>query len=202
MARLQRSRLILLCTILFFTSTLCYAYAETFLKNNVTIAQTAKPLVLFYSRTGATRTVALELAKLLSWEVEEISSRKNRHYLGTVTCVFDQLFDRDDDVEPVKRNLSGYNPLLIASPVWIHKISSPMRTLLKRSKLEGKDAFLVLTNNGNFDGEDEKGIRENISSYGLMVKGCYPVCTSDKDEAALRRDAQKILEDIISLLNE
>ena len=87
MARLQRSRLILLCTILFFTSTLCYAYAETFLKNNVTIAPTAKPLVLFYSRTGATRTVSLELAKLLSWEVEEISSRKNRHYLGTVIAL-------------------------------------------------------------------------------------------------------------------
>jgi hypothetical protein len=144
----------------------------------------------------------MELANGLSWEVEEIISLKNRHYLGTVTCVFDQLLDRDDDVKPIKRDLSEFNPLLVASPVWIHKISSPMRTLLKQSNLTGKDAFLVLTNNGNFDGEDEKGIKEKISSFGFTVKECYPVCTTDKDEEALRRDAKRILKNIISILNQ
>jgi hypothetical protein len=188
--------------VLFFINPLCYADAESFLNNDVTVTPTAKPLVLFYSRAGTTRTVALEIAHQLSWEVEEVVSRKNRHYFGTVTCVFDQLFDRDDDIEPVQRDLSGYNPVLIASPVWIHTISSPMRTLLKQSQLENKDSFLVLTNNGNFDEEDAKGIREKISSYGFTVKGCYPVCTSDKDDTALRRDAQKIVEDIISILHE
>ena len=202
MVSLVRPRLILFLTLLLFSSTFCYGEAGTPLKNNFENNPEQKPLVLFYSRSGTTRTVAMELANRLSWEVEEITSRKNRHYLGTLTCVFDQLLDRDDDVEPAKRALAEYNPVLIASPVWIHKISSPMRTLLKQSNLEGKDAFLILTNNGNFDGEDEKGIRDEISSYGFTVKGCYPVCTSDKDEEALRRDAQKIQEDIISLLNE
>ena len=116
--------------------------------------------------------------------------------------MFDQLFDRDDEVVPVKRDLSEYNLLLIASPVWIHEISSPVRTLLKESGLKGKDAFLVLTNNGNFDEEDEKAIRERITSYGLSVKGSYPVCTSDKDEVALRHDAHTIVEDITSIFNE
>ena len=202
MVSVVRPRLILLVILFLFSSTFCHADAGSILKQDFAVTSSIKPLVLFYSRTGTTRTVALELANRLSWEVEEVVSRKNRNYLGTVTCVFDQLFDRDDVVEPAKRDLSGYNPVLIASPVWIHKISSPMRTLLKQSNLEGKDAFLVLTNNGNFDGEDEKGIREKISSFGFTVKGCYPVCTTDKDEAALHRDAQKILEDIISILNE
>jgi hypothetical protein len=202
MARLLRFRFIPLFTVLFLINTLCYADAQSFIKNDVTVAPTVKPLVLFYSRAGTTRTVALAIANQLSWEAEEVVSRKNRHYLGTVTCVFDQLFDRDDDVEPLQRDLSGYNPVLIASPVWIHKISSPMRTLLKQSRLENKEAFLVLTNNGNFDEKDEKGIRENIASYGFMVRGCYPICTSDKDDAALRRDARKIVEDIISFLHE
>ena len=156
MARVLRSGFILLFTILFLINTLRYADAESFPKNDVTIAPTTKPLVLFYSRAGTTRTVALEIANQLSWEVEEVISRKNRNYFGTVTCVFDQLFDRDDDTEPVRRDLSRYNPVLIASPVWIHKISSPMRTVLKQSQLENKDVFLVLTNNGNFDDENEK----------------------------------------------
>ena len=92
--------------------------------------------------------------------------------------------------------------MLIASPVWIHEISSPMRTLLKESGVKDKDVFLVLTNNGNFDEEDEKSIREKISSYGLSVIGSYPVCTSDKDEVTLRHDAHTIVKDITVILNE
>ncbi len=161
-----------------------------------------KPLVIYYSRTGTTRTIARELAKNLPCEIEEIISRKERHGIWAITCVFDQLFNRDDDIEPPGRAMGNYNPLIIASPVWIHQISSPMRTFLKHAALKGKDAFLVLTNNGNFDDGDEKKIREIISSYGLSIKGTYPVCTSDKDEAALGNDAHIIIEDIVSLLNK
>ena len=202
MISLARPQFIRLFITLIFTSTLCHADTGLFLNKEIAVTLSAKPLILFYSRTGTTRTIARELAKQLSWEIEEVISRKNRHYLGTVTCVFDQLFDRNDDIGPVKRDLSVYDLLLIASPVWIHEISSPMRTLLKESGLKDKDVFLVLTNNGNFDEEDEKGIREKITSYGLLVKGSYPVCTMDKDEVALRRDAHTIVKDIISILRE
>lgn len=201
MVSVARPQFIVFITLL-LTSTLCHADTGLFLNKGIAVTPSPKPLVLFYSRTGTTRTLARELAKQLSWEIEEVISRKNRHYLGTITCVFDQLFDRDDEVVPVKRDLSEYNLLLIASPVWIHEISSPVRTLLKESGLKGKDAFLVLTNNGNFDEEDEKAIRERITSYGLSVKGSYPVCTSDKDEVALRHDAHTIVEDITSIFNE
>ena len=160
-----------------------------------------KPLVLYYSRTGTTRTIARELAKTLPSEIEEIISRKERHGIWAITCVFDQLFDRDDDIEPARKGLDIYNPLIIATPVWIHRISSPMRTFLKHTTLKGKDVFLVLTNNGNFDEKDEKEIREYISSYGFSTKGSYPVCTTGKDESALRNDAYMIMEDIVSLLN-
>ena len=160
-----------------------------------------KPLVLYYSRTGTTRTIAHELATNLSCEIEEIISRKERHGIWAITCVFDQLFNRDDDIAPPGRAMGNYNPLIIASPVWIHQISSPMRTFLKHAPLKGKDAFLVLTNNGNFDDGDEKDIIEHISSYGLSIKEMYPVCTTDKDDAVLGNDAHIIMEDIVSLLN-
>jgi hypothetical protein len=202
MVSMARLRSILLVILLLITSTRGHADVGPPNNRGVAVTPSPKPLVLFYSRTGTTRALALELAKQLSWKAEEVISRKNRHYLGTVTCVFDQLFDRDDDVEPVKSELSAYNLLLIASPVWIHKISSPMRTLLQKLELNGKDAFLVLTNNGNFDEEDEKRIREKITSYGLSIKGCYPVCTTDKDEVGLRRDAHKLMENITSVLNQ
>jgi hypothetical protein len=161
-----------------------------------------KPLVIYYSRTGTTRTIARELAHNLSCEIEEIISRKERHSIWAITCVFDQLFNRDDDIEPTRRNLANYNPLIIASPVWLHHISSPMRTFLKHTSVQGKDAFLILTNNGNFDEEDKKNIIANSTSYGLSIKRCYPICTSNKDEDALRYETHILLEDILSLLNK
>jgi hypothetical protein len=52
-----------------------------------------KPLVIYYSRLGTTRTVAREVARNLKCEIEEIISNENRHGLWTVNCVFDQLLD-------------------------------------------------------------------------------------------------------------
>ncbi len=56
-----------------------------------------KPLVIYYSRTGTSAMIAHRISDLLSCPREEVRSQKNRFYLGTVTCVNDQLFDRDDE---------------------------------------------------------------------------------------------------------
>jgi len=91
MVSLARPRFLLSVTTLLLFSTLCYADTGLFLNKDNSVTPSVKPLVLFYSLTGTTRTLARELAKQLSWEIEEVISRKNRNYLGTVTCVFDQL---------------------------------------------------------------------------------------------------------------
>ena len=75
-----------------------------------------KPLVIYYSRLGTTRTVAREMAQNLKCEIEEIISNENRHGLWTVNCVFDQLLDWDDDVVPLYHDVTAYNPVIIAGP--------------------------------------------------------------------------------------
>ena len=195
---------ILICVLTSFiiTTTHCCAETGAFAKAPLTSPSSPKPLVIYYSRTGTTRTIAQELVNNLSCEAVEIISKKNRHYLGTFTCVLDQLFNRDDEIEPVEKDLSAYNPLIIASPVWIHSISSPMRTYLKNSELKEKDAFLILTNNGNYDTEDEDTITKNVTSYGMTIKRCFPVCTSGKSEQELRQHATSIVKDIVLAINK
>lgn len=187
-----------------FTTNLIYCYAEIDepTKEPLRLQSSSQPLVIYYSRTGTTCTIAQELAKGLSCETEEVISRKNRHFFGTITCVFDQLFDRDDDIEPTKKDLSAYNPLIIASPVWIHRISSPVRTFLKHSEFKKKEAFLILTNNGNYDVEDESTIIQSAKSYGITTKGCYSICTRGKDKRELRQHATSIVKDIASVINK
>jgi len=198
----KRIRHIVLCNLflvcILFLTTIIYCRAATDELTNETFAthSSPKPLVIYYSRTGTTRIIAQNLAKHLPCEMEEIVSRKNRHLWGTITCVLDQLFDRDDEIQPTTKNISAYNPLIIASPVWIHRISSPMRTFLKYSGLKQSDAFLILTNNGNYDAEDERNIIQHVKSYGITITGCFSVCTSEKDEHALEKHTLSIVKDI------
>jgi len=156
----------------------------------------SKPLIVYYSLTGTTRIIAQELARNLSCALEEIVSRKNRHFFWKITCVHDQLFDRDDDMEPVKKDLSGYSQLIVASPIWIHRLSSPVRTFLKYSGLKGKTVWLVLTNNGNFDTNDQNHIIEFVESLGITVEGCHCVCTKGKSESELWQHARSLIKEI------
>jgi len=191
----------LVCALLLI-ATACGVESKEFAKGSVAAASQLKPLLVYYSRSGTTRTVAKELARNLSCDTEEIVSRKNRFFWGTLTCIHDQLFDRDDDIEPIKKDPSIYNRLIIASPVWIHRISSPMRTFLKYSGLKGKAVCLVLTNNGNYDDEDQNNIIKSVESYGIHVYGCYDICTDGKSEDELRQDTRSLVKGITSTVDQ
>jgi hypothetical protein len=161
-----------------------------------------KPLIVYYSLTGTTRTIAKELASALSCETEEIVSQKYRRYLWKITCVNDQLFDRDDDLAPVTTDLTKYNQLIIASPVWIHTISSPMRTLIKYNGFKNKQVWLVLTNQGNYGPADETSIIKFLNDWGITVKGCYSICTTGQSKQELLQHARLIAQDIARSLNQ
>jgi len=163
---------------------------------------TRKPLIVYYSLTGTTRTIAQELSRALSCETEEIVSQKYRQYLWKITCVNDQLFDRDDDLAPVTTDLTQYKQLIIASPVWIHTVSSPMRTLIKYNGFKNKQVWLVLTNQGNYGPADEKSIIKFLNDWGITVKGCYGICTTGQTEQELLRHARLIAQDIAKALNQ
>jgi flavorubredoxin len=160
------------------------------------------PLIVYYSLTGTTRTIAAELSRALSCETEEIVSQKYRRYLWKITCVNDQLFDRDDDLAPVTTDLTKYNQLIIASPVWIHTISSPMRTLIKYNGFKNKKVWLVLTNQGNYGPADETSIIKFLNDWGITVKGCYNICTTEKTEQELLQHARLIAQDIAKARNQ
>ena len=197
----SRAVIVMVCALLLIATTNWGVESKEPVKETVLAKSQLKTLLVYYSRSGTTRTVAKELARNLSCDTEEIVSRKNRFLWGTLTCIHDQLFDRDDDIEPIKKDLSTYNRLIIASPVWVHRISSPMRTFLKYSGLRGKAVCLVLTNNGNYDDEDQNKVIKSVESYGIHVYGCYDVCTNEKSKYELRQDARSLLKGITLAVN-
>ena len=114
--------------------------ADPAIQENVSSPEGSKPIIVYYSRTGKTRIVANTLKEQLTCEIAEIKSTENREgFFGVITCVLDSLLDRDDIIEPFNKDLKGYNPIIIASPIWIGKLSSPVRTLIKQAELKDKE---------------------------------------------------------------
>lgn len=155
-----------------------------------------KPLVIYYSRSGTTRTIAREMARNLQSELEEVISNENRHGLWTVNCVFDQLLDWDDAVVPLYHDVAAYDPLIIAGPIWIHRFATPLRTLLQSLDLRGKDVYALVTNQGNYSGKDEENVRNSLTERGAIIRGYASIMTADKSDEDLRRETIPVVDDL------
>jgi flavodoxin len=149
----------------------------------------SKPVILYYSRSGKTRFVANVLTDQLSFETEEIKSQAVRDgFLGILTCVLDQFLDRDAQIEQLKKDIRGCNPVIIASPIWIGRLSSPARTCIKQEWMKGKDVYVFLTYNGSLSPEKEDTLKEEITSQGIELKGLYKIITKEKTEHEITRE--------------
>ncbi len=154
-----------------------------------------KPLIACYSRTGNSRIVADALMEYLSGTIEELQSTKNREgVLGIFTCVLDQLLDRDDILKPLDKDPKDYDPVIIVAPIWIGKLSSPARTFIKQSGLQGKDVYLVLTYNGSLTEEKEKALEETITAQGITLKGLYKIITKEQTADEIKKELHNQLE--------
>ena len=171
------------------------AETEESLQSEIINSEHYKPLIVYYSRTGNSRIVADALMEYLSGTIEEIQSTKNRDgLLGVFTCVLDQLLDRDDILKPLDKDPRNYDPVIIVSPIWIGKISSPARTFIKQAGLEGKDVYLVLTYNGSLTEDKEKALEETITAQGITLKGLYKIITKEQTADEIRKELHNQLE--------
>ncbi len=153
------------------------------------------PLIVYYSRSGKTRIAANGLTDKLSCETAEIKSIEDRSgFFGILTCVLDQVLERDAQIEPLKKDVTGYNPIIIATPIWLGKLSSPARTFIKQSGLKGKEVYIVLTYNGSLTEEKENALKEGVTSQGINLKELYKVVTKEKTDEEIKKDISTQLE--------
>lgn len=92
-----------------------------------------KILVVFYSRGGRTRSVARQLAEMLGADVEElVAAGKRTGRLGLLRCVVEALAEIRPRISAIRREPSAYDIVVVGSPVWAARVSSPVRTYLCR----------------------------------------------------------------------
>jgi flavodoxin len=111
-----------------------------------------KSLVVFYSRSGNTKKIGLEIAQILKADTEEIIDLKNRKgAIGFITGGFAGVFKRQTKIKQVSLNPLNYDLLVIGSPIWAGNMTPAIRKFLSqldKEKLK-KIAFFCTCSNSN-----------------------------------------------------
>ena len=111
----------------------------------------AKALVVYYSRTGHTRSVAMELAARCEADVEEIRDPATRRGgpLGYLRCAREALRKHLPPIEPATANPANYEVVILGTPVWASHMASPVRSYLHAHATEIGRIALYCTQGGN-----------------------------------------------------
>jgi flavodoxin len=110
---------------------------------------TMKTLVVFYSRSGRTRRVALRIADSLGGDVEEIVTRKSyRGFLGLCRSVASAIRRAEFAIEPPAKSAQGYDLVVLGAPIWGGRPAEPMMTYLAQTKGTIRKAACFVTSGG------------------------------------------------------
>ena len=141
-----------------------------------------RTLVVYFSRTGHTRTVARQIAERLGADLEEINDPTNRSgLLGYQWSGFQAFFKRIPDIAPAVHDPRQYDLVVIGTPIWDMSVSAPVRAYLRRYRAVLPKVAFVCTCGGA--GSDR--------AFAQMTKECgqSPVATMVLTERELTTPA-------------
>lgn len=101
----------------------------------------ARMLVLYYSETGTTRTVAEELQRQLGADIDSVVA------VEPYTGIFMETIQRGQRemqsgqmpaLKPLTRQMADYDIIFLGYPIWFGTYANPIATLVKENDFEGK----------------------------------------------------------------
>mgnify|MGYP002623685840 FL=1 len=117
-------------------------------KKPSTTEEGPKMLVLYYSQTGATRTVANELQAQLGADIEEIVPVQpyDSDFQATIQrCQQEKAEGKLPEIKPIEADLSKYDVIFLGYPVWFGTYAPPVETFIKNADLSGKTIVTFCT---------------------------------------------------------
>ena len=110
-------------------------------KKGTSKKEAPKVLVLYYSLTSNTKTVAQEIATRLNADIEEIAPVEpyDTAFQATIErCKADREKGVTPEIKPLKSNVADYDVVFIGYPIWFGTYAPPIASLLEKVDLSGK----------------------------------------------------------------
>ena len=110
-------------------------------KKETSKKEAPKVLVLYYSLTSNTQTVAQEIATRLNADIEEIALVEpyDTAFQATIDrCKADREKGILPEIKPLKSNVADYDWIFIGYPIWFGTYAPPIASLLEKVDLSDK----------------------------------------------------------------
>lgn len=132
----------------------------------------SKTLVIYYSRSGKTRKVAESIAEKLNADLKEIIDNKKRSgFFGFIFSGRDAVNEKLADIKDINVNIKNYDRIIIGTPVWASRISTPILTFIKEQKNDIKNYSLFYTQGGPGDNKIEAQLDKCLNRKPEAIVG-------------------------------
>ena len=136
-------------------------------------------LIVYYSRSGVTATVARAMAEMCGAELESLRPVNPVAGVGgLLRAGWQALSASPAAIEPTRHDPADYPVLLLGTPVWVGHMSSPMRQYILQQRGRFRDVGLFCTMGGS--GGDK------VNQAMAQLSGRTPLATLSLREQDVR----------------
>lgn len=128
-----------------------------------------KTLIVYYSLEGNTKWAAEQLAARLGADTLRLVPRAAYPDKGFKKFLFggkSALMKESPELELYKVDITRYERLVLATPVWAGTLAPPLRTFLQREDLSGKRFALVASSMGGSPGKTFEHLKALLGVTG------------------------------------
>ena len=130
-----------------------------------------KTLVLYYSQTGTTQTLAEELQKQLDADIERIEAvvPYDGDFQATIERSGAEMKSGEvPELKPIQVNLADYDVIFIGYPIWFGTYAMPIATLVKENDFAGKTIVPFCTFGSGGLGSSTEALKEALPKANIL----------------------------------
>ncbi|MDE6494514.1 MAG: NAD(P)H-dependent oxidoreductase [Bacteroidales bacterium] len=138
----------------------------------------SRMLIVYYSYSGNTQTLAKEIQKATGADLFEIKTVEAypEEYQAVVDQAKKEIADRvRPAIQALPENLEDYDVVFVGSPNWWSTIAPPVSTLLSKVNLKGKTVVPFITHGSGGMADCEKDVKalcpRSDFKKGLAING-------------------------------
>jgi flavodoxin len=152
----------------------------------------SKVLLVHYSRSGYTASLAGEIADMTGWdrdEIKDVSPRAGNW--GAVRCIRDVLLHLRPAIKTGGKDPAAYDLVVLMAPVWMRRLAAPMRSYLRQHRGKFKQLAYACTYGGK---GAERAAAEVATLSGKPLKAMLAVTSFELEQADYRSRLDEFLK--------